>query len=166
MPQIAQLTQHNWYLISQIFWLLLVFGAVFFVIGRGMLPKVEATVDARDRKIADDLAAAKAARDAADAIEADWRTRTNAARAEAQALIATAKDKAAKDAEQRLAVANAAIEQKLGVAETEIAAARASALAEIEGVASDAAGDLVARLTGRAVNPAAAAQAVKAHIHV
>ena len=37
MPQIAQLAGNNWYLISQIFWLVLVFGAVFFVIGRGML---------------------------------------------------------------------------------------------------------------------------------
>ena len=76
MPQIGQLTEDSWYLISQLFWVVLVFGAIFFVIGRGMLPKVEATVDARDAKIAGDLAAAKAARDAADALwTASWKNK-------------------------------------------------------------------------------------------
>src|SRR3546814_14103465 len=59
MPQINQLAE-NWYLASQLFWLALIFGAVFVVIGLGMYPKIEATVDARDRKVADDLASAKA----------------------------------------------------------------------------------------------------------
>ena len=53
MPQIAQLTADNWYLASQLFWLLVVFAGIYAVIGRGMLPKIEATVDARDRKVAD-----------------------------------------------------------------------------------------------------------------
>src|SRR3546814_12650619 len=65
MPQINQLAE-NWYLASQLFWLALIFGAVFVVIGLGMYPKIEATVDARDRKVADDLASAKAAHAAAD----------------------------------------------------------------------------------------------------
>ena len=45
MPQIAQLPDIFW---SQLFWLAIVFGILFFVIGRGMLPKIQATVDARD----------------------------------------------------------------------------------------------------------------------
>lgn len=164
MPQIGQLTE-NGYLISQVFWLAIVFGFIFFVIGRGMLPKVEAAVDARDRKIADDLAAAKAARDAADAIEEDWRNRTNAARNEAQGVVSEAKLKAAKDAEKRLAKANADIEAKLVSAEAAVQSARSSALAEIESVASEATQDIVARLTGKTVSASAATQAVKAQIH-
>ena len=57
MPQIDQLPDIFW---SQLFWLAIVFGIIFFVIGRGMLPKIEATVDARDAKIADDLAGGRA----------------------------------------------------------------------------------------------------------
>lgn len=164
MPQIDQLSE-SWYLSSQLFWLVLVFGAIFFVVGRGMLPKVEATVELRDRKIADDLAAAKAAREGADSIEADWRNRSNAARAEAQSVVAASKDKAAKDAEKRLAKANADIEAKLVAAEAEIAAARSSAMAEVESVAADAAQTLVGRLTGATVSAADAAQAVRAQIN-
>lgn len=165
MPQIGQLSL-DWYLVSQIFWLALVFGAIFLFIGRGMLPKVEATVEARDRKIADDLAAAKAARDASDAIEADWRARVNAARADAQGVVATAKAKAAKDAEKRLAKANSDAEARLATAEAEISQARSSALAEIESVAVEVTQDLVTRLSGAKVNAADAARAVKAGLDV
>ena len=47
---------------SQFFWLLLVLGLIYFGIGKAMLPKIQSTVDARDKRIADDLAAAQAAR--------------------------------------------------------------------------------------------------------
>ena len=56
MPQLAQLAlvyQSQW------FWLLLTLGAIYFIAGRGILPKVEATVDARDAQIAADLAEAE-----------------------------------------------------------------------------------------------------------
>ena len=55
MPQISQILATY---ASQFFWLLIVFGLIYFVIGRGILPRVDATVDARDAKIAGDLAAA------------------------------------------------------------------------------------------------------------
>ncbi|MDZ4275696.1 MAG: ATPase, partial [Erythrobacter sp.] len=41
MPQIAQLADTY---ASQIFWLLVFFGLTFFVVGRGMVPKVMSTV--------------------------------------------------------------------------------------------------------------------------
>ena len=88
MPQIAQLTADNWYLASQLFWLLVVFAGMYVVIGRGMLPKIEATVDARDRKVADDLAAAKAAHAAADGLEETYRQQSDASRAAAQKAVA------------------------------------------------------------------------------
>ena len=165
MPQIDQLSE-NWYLASQLFWLILVFGGIFVVIGLGMVPKIEGSVDARDRKIADDLAAAKAARDAADAIDDDYRTRANGARSDAQSLIGAAKDAATRDAAKRLAKANAAIEARLTEAEQAIGTARISALNEIEAVASDAARDIVARLSGTTVTAAQASTAVKVALNV
>ena len=63
MPQINQILETY---ASQFFWLLIVFGLIYFTIGHGMLPKIEASMDARDRKIADDLAAAERARTEAD----------------------------------------------------------------------------------------------------
>lgn len=162
MPQIAQLaTTYS----SQIFWLLVFFGLVFFVVGRGMVPKVMATVDARDKQIAADLAAADAARKAADAEEEAWRVQANKQRAEAHALIAAAKGDAAKATEARLATANQGIDARVAEAEARIAAARQNALGEIEAVAAEAAGDIVSRLAGLSVDEAAARVAVKEVLH-
>lgn len=165
MPQIAQLTADNWYLASQLFWLLVVFAGIYIVIGRGMLPKIEATVDARDRKVADDLAAAKAAHAAADGLEESYRQQSEASRAAAQKAVSDAKDKAARDAEKRLAKVDAELSERLAAAEADVGAARTSAMAEIESVAAEAATALVAKLSGVKVAATDAKAAVKAVLH-
>lgn len=158
MPQIAQLGETY---ASQIFWMLVIFGLIFFVVGRGMVPKVLDTVSLRDRQIADDLAAAAAARAQADEEEEAWRKRENANRAKAQEIIAEAKAAAARSTEGRLAETNARLDSQVSEAEARIAAARSSALDEIEQVAAEAADDIVVRLAGVKVDPDAARAAVK-----
>ena len=162
MPQIAQL--HDT-LAGQIFWALIFFGFVFFVIGRGMVPKVMATVEARDSQIAADLAAAQAARTAADAEELAWQQQAARQREEVHALIAKAKADAARATEARLAEANAATDLRLAEADTRIATARGNALAEIETVAVEATQDIVARVSGTSIDTAGAAAAVKEALH-
>ena len=158
MPQIAQLAETY---ASQIFWLLVFFGFTFFVIGRGMVPRVLATVEARDTQIASDLAAAQAARDEADRQEEAWRLRENANRAAAQSVLAKAKADAAAATEKRLAKAQTKIDANLSEAEGRIAASRDAAMAEIETVAADAAQDIVQRLAGLKITRPAAVKAVK-----
>lgn len=158
MPQIAQLGETY---ASQIFWILLIFGLVFFVIGKGMVPKVMETVSLRDKQIADDLSAASAARKQADEEEEAWRKRENENRANAQAIIADAKVEAAKSTEARLAEANVKIDARTAEADARIASARDSALGEIETVATEAASDIVNRLAGVSVDDATARAAVK-----
>lgn len=159
MPQISQLAET---FASQLFWLLLTFGIVFFVIGKMMLPKVTSTVDQRDKSVADDLAAAEAARAAADQQEEAWRLRENAAREAAQKRVGEARARAALATEKTLAKANAKIEAKVTAAEAKITEASSAAAAEIEAVAADAAQDIVGRLTGAKVTEADAKKAVKA----
>lgn len=158
MPQIAQLAE-TWS--SQVFWLLVFFGITFFVIGRGMVPKVMETVAQRDDQIASDLAAAKAARDAADQQEEAWRVRENENRAAAQTILAKAKDEAAAKSERTLKAAQTRIDAKLTEAETRIGEARTAALTEVEAVAAEAAQDIVGKLAGVKVTKPAASKAVK-----
>lgn len=158
MPQIVQIADT---ISSQVFWLLVFFGFTFVVVGLGMVPKILGTVEMRDNQIAGDLAAAQAARDAADAEEAAWRARENANRATAQGVIGEAKAKAAAATAAKLADAQGRLDVRLAEAETAIEAARSSAMAEIEGVAADVARDIVARVAGATVEPAAAEAAVK-----
>ncbi|WP_298672737.1 ATPase [uncultured Sphingomonas sp.] len=158
MPQISQLAETY---ASQIFWLLLTFGIIFFVVGRGMLPKVQKTIDSRDRSIADDLAAASRARDAADTAEEAWRQRDHANREKAQALVAEARGRAAKATEATLHAANSEQAAKVAAGEAEVRAAAARALGEIEAVAVEAAQEIVARVSGASVTADEAKGAVK-----
>lgn len=162
MPQIAQLAGTY---ASQIFWLVIFFGFTFFYIGNRMVPKVMATVDARERQIVSDLAAAEAARKASDAAEQTWNTENIRQRGEAHALMATAKLAAAKATEARLAAAGKVIDARVAEADARIAAARFNALSEIETVASEAAGEIVARVAGITVDAGAARSAVKEVLH-
>ena len=158
MPQIAQFAD-TWS--SQVFWLLVFFGITFFVIGKGMVPKVMDTVAPRDGQIAADLAAAKAARDAADEQEEAWRVKENENRAAAQAIVAKAKEEGAKKSETKLKAAQTRIDKKLVDAEARIAEARTAALAEVESVAVEAAQDIVKTLAGVKVTKPVATKAVK-----
>ena len=159
MPQISQISE---IFASQLFWLVLTFGLLYLVVGRGMLPKIESTVDARDKQIAGDLAAAEAARLAAEQLDEANRARTEADRAEALKVTQAAKESAAREAEGKLKAADAQAAERLAAAEARIRAAGEAASAEIENVAAEAAQDIVARLTGKSVSRDAAAQAVKA----
>ncbi|HEU0044092.1 ATPase [Sphingomonas sp.] len=163
MPQISQLAATY---ASQIFWLLLTFGLVFLVVGRGMLPRVQKTIADRDAGIQGDLAAAAAARDAADRAEDQWKLRDQANRERAQALLAEARGKAAKASEATLAAANAQQAEKVGQAETSIREATARAVAEIESVAAEAAQAIVARVSGAQVSADEARAAVQKVLHV
>ncbi|WP_347304237.1 ATPase [Croceibacterium sp. TMG7-5b_MA50] len=158
MPQIEQLAGTY---SSQIFWLLVIFALAFFIIGRGMVPRVMDTMTTRDARIADDLAAAQGARDEADAREEAWRTRETANREAAQALVNEARDGAKRAAEQRLAGVRATLDARLNEAEQRIETARSAAAAEIEQVASEATRDIVARVAGIDVDGGAAHDAVR-----
>jgi F-type H+-transporting ATPase subunit b len=162
MPQIAQLAETY---ASQVFWLLIFFGFTFFVIGRHMVPKVMATVEAREKQIVSDLSAAEAARKSSDAAEKTWNTENIRQRGEAHALIAKAKLEAAKATESRLAAAGKVIDARVAEADARIASAQYSALTEIEAVASEAASEIVARVAGIFVDAGAARSAVKEVLH-
>ena len=159
MPQINQLSD---VLYSQLFWLLLTLAIIYFGIGRAMVPKILSTMDARSGRISDDLAAAEAARRAADATEEAYRARMAESRTEALKVTGAAKQESARATEGRVAAADAATREKIEAAEARLRAASEAALGDIENVAAEAAQDMVGRLAGLNVSKAEAAQAVKA----
>lgn len=159
MPQISQLMDVY---ASQFFWLLIVIGVIYFGIAKSMVPKISKTVDDRQKRITDDLAAAQDAQDRAEKIEEDYRTSINNARADAVGTISAAKADAAKKNEASINRADAAIAKKADEADAALKAATATALKEIEAVAADAAKDIVATVSGTKVTAAQAQKAVKA----
>jgi F-type H+-transporting ATPase subunit b len=157
MPQLDQLLivyQSQW------FWLALVLVTIFIVVGRGIVPMVEKTIEDRDGQIAADLAEAQRLQDEAEADEEAWRNRVNAMRAEAQGVTASAKAEAQAKLEVRLAAADAEIAARTDTAVAELDTARKVAMAELESVAVEATQQIVERLTGTNVAQAEARAAV------
>lgn len=163
MPQLSQLSQVY---LSQFLWLAIALGFVFFVIARGMVPKIQATVDAREKRIAGDLEAAQKARAAADETEAAWRARMDAARSDAARIAQDARVQSGLDSEAKVKAAADKINLKVDAAQDKIRKALASARSEIETVAAEAAQDMVKRVTGLKVDKNEAAAAVKAELNV
>jgi F-type H+-transporting ATPase subunit b len=159
MPQINQLSD---VLYSQLFWLAITLAVIYFGVGKAMLPKIMSTMEARDSRIAEDLAAAEAARRQADETEEAYRVRINESRGEALKVTAAAKQESARAVEGRVREADSAIQEKVGAAEARLRVATDAALADIENVAAEAAREMAARLAGVSVSPDEASQAVKA----
>src|SRR6476661_3380076 len=163
MPQLSQLSQVY---LSQFLWLAVALGFIFFVIARGMVPKIQATVDAREQRIAGDLEAAQNARAAADETEAAWRARMDSARADAGRIAQEAKAESGRDTEAQVKAAADKINLKIESAQGKLKDAVTAARAEIETVAAEATQEMVKRLTGIAVEKNEAASAVKAELNV
>jgi F-type H+-transporting ATPase subunit b len=163
MPQLSQLSEVY---LSQFLWLAIALGFIFFVIARGMVPKIQATVDAREQRIAGDLEAAQKARSAADETEAAWRARMDAARSEAARVAQEAKVQSGRETEAKVKAAADRINLKIESAQSSIRDSVASARGEIEVIAAEAAQEMVRRVTGIAVETKEAAAAVKAELHV
>lgn len=163
MPQLSQLSEVY---LSQFLWLAIALGFIFFVIARGMVPKIQATVDAREQRIAGDLEAAQNARAAADETEAAWRDRMDAARAEAARVSQDAKAESGRDTEAKVKAAADRIGAKIEAAQAKIRQSVDSARAEIEAVAADATQEMVRRVSGLTVDKKEAAAAVKAELNV
>jgi F-type H+-transporting ATPase subunit b len=131
-----------------------------------MVPKIQATVDQREGKIAGDLEAAQKARADADATEAQWRARMDSARADAARLAQEAKAESGRETEARVKAAAETINSKVEAAQSQLRDAVTAARGEIEAVAADVTREMVARLTGIEVGPDEAAKAVKAELNV
>ena len=162
MPQLTQLGEVIW---SQLFWLVVTMALVYFGIAKGMVPKIQATVDAREGRIASDLAAAEQARAAADATEEAYGARIADSRAEALKVTAAARQDSAKAAEARVRAADEGLRAKIEAAEARLAEQASAAAADVERIAAEAAREMVSRLAGLSVSEADAANAVKAVVN-
>lgn len=145
---------------SQLFWLVITFGALYIVMRRAAVPKIAGALNARKVRIEGDLADAEAARKtAADALAGYEST---LAQARAKALAAAEDNRKTLNAEiDRLkAEADAKAHSATAAAEARIAAERMRVTTAMRASAAEAASAIVERLIGVSVSPDEAAHAV------
>ena len=145
---------------SQLFWLVIVFAALYLLASRLVLPRVGGIIDARAGKIEGDLAEAQRFKTEAEAANAAYEKALADARARAEALAAATRDKQVADSEARRKTLEQQLDVKLGEAEKTIAATKATAMGNVRSIATDAAAAIVQRLTGTAPSADAVSNAV------
>lgn len=146
--------------LPQILWLILVFGILYLIV-RGLLPRVDRVVENRKQRIMSDLRTAEAARAEADMAASGGGTALSDARARALAVTAKARDAAADARARRLAEVDETLKMRGEAAAASLATTRASALAELDQLATQATVDLVRRVGGIELDAAEAAAAVR-----
>lgn len=161
MPQISQIGEIY---ASQLFWLAIVFALIYFGIGKAMVPRIEQTIEDRAARISGDLSAAQTANDTARGMEAAYQNGLDAARAQALKAVGDAKALATAHSETTVKAGDADAHDRIAAAAVRIDAAKATAEAEIEAAMVDAVQDIVAKLSGVAVDRATIEQKVKAEL--
>jgi F-type H+-transporting ATPase subunit b len=131
---------------SQIFWLVVLFGAGYLIMAKIVTPRIGAVLEERRGKLDDDLGKARAASEDAARTRAEYERDLEAARTAAAETAKQAASEAAKAAEASDAKVAKKLADKVAKAESKLADARSEAMANLNAVAAEAAIAAVAQL--------------------
>ena len=145
-PGLPQLDIATWP--SQLFWLVVLFGAGYLVMAKIVTPRIGAVLEERRQTVDGDLEKARAASADAAKIRADYESDLEKARIEAAEFAKQAAMEATKKAEAADARIAKKLADKVGAAEAKLAEAKTNALANLNDVAAEAAMAAVASLAG------------------
>jgi F-type H+-transporting ATPase subunit b len=145
---------------SQLLWLTLVFVALYLLMARIALPRIDSIMAARRQSIDGDLGEAQRLKDESDQAIAGYEKDLADARTRAQTLVADARTAQAAQAEAQRKELDGKLAVRIGEAEKGIAQSKSAAIGNVRGIASDAAAAIVERLIGVAPSPESVAAAV------
>jgi len=141
---------------SQIFWLVLTFGVLYFALSRFILPNLRNTLASRSDRIADDLDSATRMKAEAEEAGKAYEQSLRNARAKASNVAESTRQSLDAEIQLKLDAADADAERESEIAETHIRDIKTKALSNIDAVAADVATTLVSELTGKTITKAAA----------
>ena len=137
---------------SQIFWLVVTFTALFLVIWRISVPKISETLEARQKRINDNLVRAEELKRDAEAAIESYEASLNQAHQEAHHILLEAKTKLTRESQIREAAVNEALAKRIQESEKNIESAIDAAISQIRDAATEVAASAVERLSGEKPN--------------
>jgi F-type H+-transporting ATPase subunit b len=147
---------------SQLFWLALAFIALYVIMARLALPRIEGIFEARRARIGGDLADAQRLKGESEQTMASYEKELADARAEAQSIANDTREKLNAESEERRKKLEAKLHEEIANAEQAIAATKSAAMANVEAIAAEATTAIVERLVGLRPDPASVKAAVGA----
>lgn len=147
---------------SQLVWLVITFGLLYWLMSRVALPRVAEILETRRSRIEADVEKAAAAQRHADDAAAEYEKTMADAKANAQTTIKDMRDKITAESDARRATLETDLNAKLASAEAAIARTKADAMGNVNAIAEDAAASIVQQLTGSKPDAAQVKSALEA----
>jgi F-type H+-transporting ATPase subunit b len=133
---------------SQLLWLSLTFVALYLLMARIALPRIDSILERRRASIAGDLAEAQRLKGESDAAIASYEKSLADARGRAQALVNDSRQQQAAETEAQRKTLDATLNARIAQAESSIAQTKSAAMVNVRGIATEAAAAIVERLIG------------------
>mgnify|MGYP003624464443 CR=1 FL=1 len=146
----------------QIFWLVVVFAALYIFMARSAAPKIADVLKKRQDVIADDLAEAESLQRKAEEARLVYEKAQADARNNAAAVVLSKRDELKADAEAEYQKLSEQLTAKADEAQKRIDDAKDKALSEVRGVATEVCADIVSQVSGLKLNAKDVAKVVDA----
>jgi|TARA_B100001996_G_scaffold212333_1_gene162991 F-type H+-transporting ATPase subunit b len=145
-----QLNPEFW--ISQIFWLILVFGSLYVLLAKLILPKISDNLESRKSKIAENIEDAEKKREESDQKLKDYEKVIANSKVEAKNIFNQARDKILRDINKKKESMEKEINEEIKKAEKEILDLKKKSPEKINKIAIETSADIVKQIIGSEVN--------------
>tara|TARA_B100001123_G_scaffold217515_1_gene245549 strand:- start:1304 stop:1882 length:579 start_codon:yes stop_codon:yes gene_type:complete len=145
-----QLNPEFW--LAQVFWLILIFSALYIAIWKVFLPKVTESIENRKLRVVNDLNETQKLKDNAEKKLAEYNKIIENAKKEAKKIVDENRRKLEKDIESKKKKFNEEIEKEINTIEIEIKNLKKSSIININKIATEISSELVKKIVETEVN--------------
>ena len=140
------------YWVSQIFWVILIFGILYVILWRTILPKINENLENRKSQILTDLDDAQKFEDQSKEKLSEYNQILNQAKQEAKKILDGTRKKVNRDIENKKNQFNLEIKKEIEKAEKEIITLKLSSIEDINKIAIETSSEIVRKILGTEVN--------------
>ena len=145
-----QLNTEFW--VSQIFWLTIIFGSLYILLSKLVLPKISNNLEARKSQIAENIETAEEQRKESDQKLKDYEKIINDAKIEAKNIFNQAREKILRDINNKKETLEKEIDEEINKSEKEILDFKKKSPEKINKIAIETSADLIKQIIGTEIN--------------
>ena len=145
-----QLNPEFW--VSQIFWLTIIFGSLYVLLSKLILPKISNNLEARKSQIAENIESAEKKRNDSDQKLKEYEKIINETKIEAKNIYNEARQKIVRDINKKKEAVEKEIEEEIKKVESEILNLKKKSPEKINKIAIETSADIIKKIIGAEVN--------------
>ena len=140
------------YWISQIFWVILIFGTLYVILWKTILPKINENLENRKSQILTNLDEAQKLKDQSEKKISEYNKILTQAKQEAKKILDEARKKINRDIENKKKQFNLKIDKEIENADKEIKTMKLSSIKDINKIAIEISSEIVRKIVATEVN--------------